>query len=117
MHKIEKKPWGYELTFADIMTKEEMQKWVEESKALLATAQPSFSRYRFGVPATSIITSPVGISTSAEPRSGSFKIKAKGSIINPMPFQKTYSCLNSSAGRLRKLAAARMNASLANSLG
>ena len=42
MHKIEKKPWGYELTFADIMTKEEMQKWVEESKALLATAQPSF---------------------------------------------------------------------------
>ncbi len=83
----------------------------------MPTPPTNFSRYLFGVPATNIITRPVGNKTSAEPRSGSFKINANGSSISPMPFQKTSRCFNSSGGRLKKFAAARMNASLANSLG
>ena len=68
------------------------------------TLPTSRSRYFRGVPATSIITNPVGSSTSAEPRSGSFKIKTNGSIIRPMPCQKISGCLNSSGGRLKKFA-------------
>ncbi len=87
------------------------------SAAITPTTPASCSRYRLGVPATNIIARPVGSRTSAEPRSGSFKIKTNGSIIKPMAFQKIAGCRNSSGGRLKKFAAARMNASLANSDG
>jgi hypothetical protein len=42
-----------------------------------------------GVPATSIMTSPVGSSTSAEPRSGSFQISTNGSASSPCPPENT----------------------------
>lgn len=32
MYSIEKKPWGYYLTFSDIIHKDEMTKWVSDSK-------------------------------------------------------------------------------------
>ena len=83
----------------------------------MPTPPTSRSRNLRGVPATSIITNPVGSKTSAEPRSGSFKINMNGSIIRPMPCQKISERFNSSGGRLKKFAPARMNASLANSLG
>jgi hypothetical protein len=42
VHKIQKNPWGFELTFADTMDAREMQMWLEESKSVLKTAQPGF---------------------------------------------------------------------------
>src|SRR5207244_3459891 len=75
------------------------------------------TKYFLGVPATNNITKPVGKRTSAEPRSGSLRIKTKGSNIIPIAFQNTSGSRSSSAGRLRKLAWARMNANLANSEG
>lgn len=35
MFSIEKKPWGFYLTFADSIHKDEMEKWVGESKKAL----------------------------------------------------------------------------------
>ena len=75
------------------------------------------TKYRRGVPATNSMANPAGKSTSAEPRSGSFRIKTNGSIIRPSAFQKVSGTRNSSTGRLRKWAWARMTASLANSDG
>ena len=46
----------------------------KNSAASKPTTPTSFSKYSLGVPATNIITKPVGNNTSAEPRSGSFKI-------------------------------------------
>ena len=57
----------------------------------MPTPPSSRSRYRRGVPATNIIARPVGNSTSAEPRSGSFKIRTNGSSIMPMAFQNVCS--------------------------
>jgi len=42
MYGIEKKDWGYQLTFGGSMTAEEMQAWVEESQELLKKAKPGF---------------------------------------------------------------------------
>ena len=42
MYKIEKKEYGYKLTFADGINEIEMQKWVDESAELLKSAPPSF---------------------------------------------------------------------------
>ncbi len=42
MYKIEKKPWGYYLTFGDFMTAVEMKAWVDESKTQLKTAASDF---------------------------------------------------------------------------
>ncbi len=81
------------------------------------TPANSRTRYRRGVPATNSIAKPVGNNTSAEPRSGSFRINTNGSSIRPSAFQNVSSTRNSSTGRLRKCAWARMNASLANSDG
>lgn len=45
MYKIEKRNSGYILTFGDIISKLEMQKWVDESKTVLAAD----TRTSFGV--------------------------------------------------------------------
>jgi len=42
MYKIEKKPWGYKLTFGNVVSTEEMKKWVEDSKKTLMTAPSKF---------------------------------------------------------------------------
>jgi len=42
MYKIEKKPWGFNLTFGETMSAEEMRAWLEESKKATANASPSF---------------------------------------------------------------------------
>ncbi len=42
MYKIEKKPWGYKLTFDGVISAEEMKKWVEDSKKALLTAPSKF---------------------------------------------------------------------------
>jgi hypothetical protein len=42
MYKIEKKDYGYKLTFGDFIKEDEMKKWVEESKFALRTAPNSF---------------------------------------------------------------------------
>ena len=42
MYKIEKKDYGYKLTFGDFITEEEMKKWVEESRSTLASSPASF---------------------------------------------------------------------------
>ena len=63
------------------------------------------------------MASPIGSSTSAEPRSGSLRISTNGSSIIPRAFQKVSSTRNSSIGRLRKCAWATMKASFANSDG
>lgn len=42
MYNIEKKDYGYRLTFADIIQEGEMAKWVEESKKALQVAPSSF---------------------------------------------------------------------------
>jgi hypothetical protein len=35
MYKIEKKSYGFKITFSDIIDAKEMQKWVDESKKAL----------------------------------------------------------------------------------
>jgi hypothetical protein len=42
MYKIEKRPSGFLLTFAGSIQKDEMTRWLEESKSQLATASGSF---------------------------------------------------------------------------
>jgi hypothetical protein len=42
MYRIEKKPYGYKLTFSDFIKVDEMTKWVEDSKKELATAKGPF---------------------------------------------------------------------------
>lgn len=42
MFKIEKKDFGYKLTFADFIQAEEMKKWVEQSRNTLLTAPKEF---------------------------------------------------------------------------
>lgn len=42
MYKIEKKPYGFKLTFSDMIDADEMTKWVKESKAALANVSGSF---------------------------------------------------------------------------
>ncbi len=42
MYKIEKKPYGYKLTFGDMIKADEMKKWVDESKTALQTAPKEF---------------------------------------------------------------------------
>ena len=42
MYKIEKKIYGYKITFGGFIDENEMKKWVEESKIALQTAPKSF---------------------------------------------------------------------------
>ncbi|MCK5148057.1 hypothetical protein KAR48_14975 [bacterium] len=42
MHKIEKKSYGFRLTFTDAVSAEEMKQWVEDSKAALKGNAGSF---------------------------------------------------------------------------
>jgi hypothetical protein len=42
MYKIEKTDYGYKLTFGDAISKDEMAKWVEESKTALMSAPAQF---------------------------------------------------------------------------
>ncbi len=42
MYKIEKKPYGFKLTFEDVISPDEMKKWVEDSKKALLTAPSKF---------------------------------------------------------------------------
>lgn len=42
MYKIEKKDYGFKLTFGGFITEDEMKKWLEESKIALQTAPKSF---------------------------------------------------------------------------
>ncbi|HPN39058.1 MAG TPA: hypothetical protein PL041_11700 [Melioribacteraceae bacterium] len=42
MYKIEKKGFGYKITFNGFIRTEEMQQWVEESKRTLSTNKGSF---------------------------------------------------------------------------
>ena len=42
MYKIERKDYGFKLTFAGNMSKDEMSKWVEESKVVLTGQMGSF---------------------------------------------------------------------------
>ena len=73
MHKIEKKPWGLELTFADIVAKPEMQAWLEESKNMLNTLQPGF-----GVFVDMRTLKPIAADTQAVMQEGQKLFKAKG---------------------------------------
>jgi hypothetical protein len=40
--KIEKKPFGYLITFGGFITKDEMDAWVADAKKILASPPPSF---------------------------------------------------------------------------
>lgn len=42
MNKIEKKPYGYKLTFGDFIGLDEMNQWVEDSKKTLESAPKEF---------------------------------------------------------------------------
>jgi len=42
MYSIEKKEWGYRLTFSDFIQAEEMQRWADESKQRLTSAPDNF---------------------------------------------------------------------------
>ena len=42
MYKIEQKDYGYKLTFADLINKDEMTKWVNDSKNALLNAPSNF---------------------------------------------------------------------------
>jgi hypothetical protein len=42
MYKIEKKSWGYHLTFGDFMDAKEMKAWVDESQAMVKPSGPGF---------------------------------------------------------------------------
>ncbi|MBN2281614.1 MAG: hypothetical protein JXQ65_13615 [Candidatus Marinimicrobia bacterium] len=42
MVKIEKKDYGYKITFSDNVSADEMKQWVEESKKILASAVSGF---------------------------------------------------------------------------
>ncbi len=42
MYKIQKKPWGFHLTFADIIDRKEMQQWLEESSQAVKATTTGF---------------------------------------------------------------------------
>ena len=42
MFKLEKKEWGYKITFSDFIKAEEMQRWHDESKQKLLSAPGEF---------------------------------------------------------------------------
>ena len=42
MYKIEKKDFGYKITFGDMIMAPEMKKWLEETKEILKTAPAKF---------------------------------------------------------------------------
>jgi hypothetical protein len=73
MHKIEKKTWGLELTFADVVAKQEMQTWLEESKVVLKTLQPGF-----GVFVDMRTLKPIAADTQAVMQEGQKLFKAQG---------------------------------------
>ena len=74
-------------------------------------------RYRLGTPATNITAMQMERNTSAEPRSGSFKISTKGSAVYPSAVKNTRGLRNSSTGRLKYSAIRKINAIFANSDG
>ncbi|MCX6138795.1 MAG: hypothetical protein NTV54_15050 [Ignavibacteriales bacterium] len=42
MYSIERKPWGFKLTFSDTISDDEMKKWVKESQQALVGAPGKF---------------------------------------------------------------------------
>lgn len=42
MHNIEIKPWGFQLTFGDVIDLQEIQQWFAQSKQVLKNAKPRF---------------------------------------------------------------------------
>ena len=83
------------------------------------TETPPINRRRnfIGTPATNMIPKPIGNSTNADPRSGSFKIKINGKRIKPKACMKSLGSFNSSGDRLMKLAIVKIIAIFANSEG
>jgi hypothetical protein len=73
MYKIEKKPWGLELTFADTVPKQEMQAWLDESKNLLRTLKPGF-----GVFVDMRTLKPIAADAQAVMQEGQKLFKAQG---------------------------------------
>lgn len=45
MYKIEKQSWGYKLSFAGFISKDEMQAWVQESGVAVKSASGAFGVY------------------------------------------------------------------------
>lgn len=73
MYKIEKKDYGYQLTFGDFIRSEEMQQWVEDSKQELASCPAEF-----GVFVDMRTLKPLAPETQAHMQEGQKLYKAKG---------------------------------------
>lgn len=73
MYKIEKKLYGYKLTFGDKILVDEMARWVKDSTAALATASGSFSIF-----VDMRTLQPLDDATQAEMQKGQKLYKAKG---------------------------------------
>ncbi len=75
MYRIEKKPYGYKLTFSGFIQAAEMQKWVEESRKALAAA-PS----KFGVLVDMRTLKPLAADAQALMQEGQKLYKQKGMV-------------------------------------
>ena len=73
MYKIEKKGYGYKLTFADQISKDEMTAWVQESEKALAAAPA-----KFGVFVDMRTLKPLAADAKAEMEKGQILYKQKG---------------------------------------
>jgi len=73
MYKIEKKPFGFKLTFGDFIKAEEMLQWVEESKKTLAAAPAEF-----GIFVDMRTLKPLPADSQAHMQSGQKLYKEKG---------------------------------------
>jgi len=73
VYEIQKKPWGYQLTFGGSISDQEMQAWVDESAKMLAAAKPDF-----GVFVDMRTLSPLASDAQAIMQSGQKLYKAKG---------------------------------------
>ncbi len=75
MYKIEKKVFGYKLTFADLIKEDEMKQWVEESKKLLTN-----SPHEFGVFVDMRSLTPLPPESQIQMQEGQKLYKEKGMI-------------------------------------
>ena len=73
MHKIEKKSYGFKLTFGDSITADEMNEWVEESKRALVGKSG-----RFGVFVDMRTLKPLASATQEVMKKGQKLYKDKG---------------------------------------
>lgn len=73
MYKIEKKDWGYKLTFSDYIKVDEMAKWVKESEQALAGKTG-----KFGVFVDMRSLKPITAETQEEMKKGQKLYKQKG---------------------------------------